>query len=297
MFRLLFLQTLYNLSDVRIIEEANVNLAYKWFLKLNPEDELPDPSLLSKFRRHRVGANTLEAILKNIVEQAIEKGLIKSNAILIDATHSHAGSKKDTPLEVLIKAGKKLRKAVHHERSDIAVSFPPKPESEKDEVEATKKQLRYLADLGEVIEKQASPANGTIQKELKKVKQIVEDERLLAYKGIQSAVDPDARLGWKSEDVSFFGYKSHLAMSEERIITAVEVTSGEKADGNYLQTLVKTTQATGMEVKEVLADAAYGGKDNLEFMHTDNITPTIPLNPQVLEESQGYRFRVYQRCR
>lgn len=122
LFRILFLQTHYNLSDVQIIEEAQVNLAYKWFLSLNPEDELPDPSLLSKFRRHHVGV--LEVILNNIVEQAIDKGLIKSSAILIDATHSYAGTKRNTPLKVLIKAGKKLRKAVQHERSDIAALFP-----------------------------------------------------------------------------------------------------------------------------------------------------------------------------
>lgn len=290
LFRLLFLQVLYNLSDVRIIEDAQVNLAYKWFLALNPEDELPDPSLLSKFRKHRLGANTLEVVLKNVVQQAIDKGLIKSNAIILDATHSHAGAKKDSPLEVLIKAGKKLRKAVYHERSDMASSFPPKPELEKDEVEATKKQLRYLAELGEIVEKQTCEENRSIRKELSKVKQIVEDERLLAFKGIQSAVDPDARLGWKSEEQSFFGYKSHLAMTEERIITAVEVTSGEKADGNYLQTLVNRTKEAGMEVKEVLADCAYSGKDNLDYLYEDEITPTIPLNPQVLEDRKDTGF-------
>lgn len=40
--------------------------------------------------------------------------------------------------------------------------------------------------------------------------------------------DDEARLGYKSVDSSFFGYKTHLAMSEERIITAAVVTTGEK---------------------------------------------------------------------
>jgi hypothetical protein len=35
-------------------------------------------------------------------------------------------------------------------------------------------------------------------------------------------------------DSSFFGYKTHLAMTEERIITAAVVTSGEKGDGPEL---------------------------------------------------------------
>jgi transposase len=54
LFRLLFLQFLYNLSDERVIEDSQYNLAYKWFLGLNPEDTLPDPSQLSWFRRHRL---------------------------------------------------------------------------------------------------------------------------------------------------------------------------------------------------------------------------------------------------
>ena len=42
MAKLLILQYLYNLSDVQVIEETGVNLAYMWFIGINPEDELPD---------------------------------------------------------------------------------------------------------------------------------------------------------------------------------------------------------------------------------------------------------------
>lgn len=49
MCKLLFLQHLYNLSDERVIEEGNLNLAYMYFLGINPEDSLPDKSLLAKF--------------------------------------------------------------------------------------------------------------------------------------------------------------------------------------------------------------------------------------------------------
>ncbi|MFD0769352.1 transposase [Bacillus sp. CGMCC 1.60114] len=71
--------TLYNLSEERIIEKAQVNLAYKWFLSLNPEDTLPDPSLLSKFHRHRVGIQQVEAVLydyKRIVRLLFEKKVL-----------------------------------------------------------------------------------------------------------------------------------------------------------------------------------------------------------------------------
>ena len=40
MFKLLFLKRLYDLSDEVIIQNAAVNMAYKYFLDLDPEDGL-----------------------------------------------------------------------------------------------------------------------------------------------------------------------------------------------------------------------------------------------------------------
>lgn len=60
----------------------------------------------------------------------------------------------------------------------------------------------------------------------------------------------DARVGHKSDDSSFFGYKTHIAMSDERIITAAIVTSGEKGDGPLLEDLVE--QASAMAWKWIL---------------------------------------------
>lgn len=45
--------------------------------------------------------------------------------------------------------------------------------------------------------------------------------------------DPDARVGQKTADSSFFSYKTHLSMNE-RIITATVITTGEKSDGKQL---------------------------------------------------------------
>ncbi|WP_445165007.1 transposase [Neobacillus cucumis] len=45
LFRLLFLQFLYSLSDERVIEDSKYNLAYKWFLGLN--QKIPFQMLLS----------------------------------------------------------------------------------------------------------------------------------------------------------------------------------------------------------------------------------------------------------
>src|SRR3954471_11217850 len=46
MVKLLVLQYLYRLSDKRVIEDASLNLAYMYFLGINPDEDSPHPSLL-----------------------------------------------------------------------------------------------------------------------------------------------------------------------------------------------------------------------------------------------------------
>lgn len=105
---------------------------------------------------------------------------------------------------------------------------------------------------------------------------MLEDDKI---KEIQSVVDKDAKKGYKSEDNDFFGYKNHVAMTKERIVTALEVTSGEAPDGKYLQALVEKTQKAGFEVKEVIGDKAYASKENLEYGKDKNIAIIAKMNP------------------
>lgn len=293
LFRLLFLQTLYNHSDGRVIEEAQVNLAYKWFLGLNPEDELPDPSQLSRFRNHRLGAGQVDEVLKAVVRQCIERGIVKSKTILMDSTHTLANSQKQKPLEVLQDAAKRLFRVVVKKHPKLEKRLPKMPKLEKQQPDAEKVMLHYLADLGAIVEELLPDHEGAITNKLQTAKQIVEDERLLANKGIMSAVDPDARFGWKSSSKSFFGYKDHIAMTDEEIITAVQVTGGSSDDGKQFSALLQQTLESGVEVKEIIADTAYSGKDNLAEMKKLQIQPVVPLNPIVHtggQKQEGFEY-------
>ena len=77
--------------------------------------------------------------------------------------------------------------------------------------------------------------------------------------------DEDAKTGHKAKDTSFFGYKTHIRMTPERIITAATVTSGDKPDGPELEELVRKSRKAGIKVETVIGDAAYSGKDNLKL--------------------------------
>ncbi len=56
---------------------------------------------------------------------------------------------------------------------------------------------------------------------------------------LETSKDEDAKTGHKTANTSFWGYKIHIAMTEERIITAAPITSGEKTDGKELPKLVQ----------------------------------------------------------
>lgn len=105
------------------------------------------------------------------------------------------------------------------------------------------------------------------------------------------SADPDAKVGHKSAESAFFGYKTHLAMSEERLITAALVTTGEKNDGKQLQELIQKSRAAGMEVETVVGDMAYSEKDNLmaasqepEFQLCSRLNPSVAQGNRAKED-------------
>lgn len=54
-----------------------------------------------------------------------------------------------------------------------------------------------------------------------------------------SLSDEEARLGHKIANTSFFGYKTHIAMSSDRIITAAVSSTGEKNDNAFTRKLIE----------------------------------------------------------
>src|SRR5690606_40566538 len=102
---------------------------------------------------------------------------------------------------------------------------------------------------------------------------------------LQISEDQDAKIGHKSADTAFFGFKTHLAMSEERIVTAAAVTSGEKNDGKQLETLIEKSKKAGIDVETVIGDAAYSEKGNIEYTEKNEIKLVAKLNPSPITVS------------
>jgi transposase len=100
LFKLLILQFHYGLSDEGVIRQAQVNAAFRFFLDLPLEAALPEPSLLSQFRR-RLGQERFTQVFHEVLRQAREKGLVKDRLRLKDATHVMANIAAPTTIRLV----------------------------------------------------------------------------------------------------------------------------------------------------------------------------------------------------
>ncbi|MDD4835022.1 MAG: IS1182 family transposase [Lutispora sp.] len=274
MFKYLMLKAIYDLSDVDIVERSKYDMSFKYFLDMAPEDPVIEPSSLTKFRKLRLqDVNLLDLLIGKTVGIAIENGIIKSKSIIVDSTHTKARYNQKTPREVLLDYSKNLRKAVYRIDENLKSIMPAKVNNGvlEDEIEYCKKLIKAVR-AHEVLSNYPD-----VKEKINILEETIEDdlEKLVLSK------DEDAKIGHKTYDTSFFGYKTHIAMTEERIITAATVTSGEKHDGKQLQELVEKSEVAGIEVENIIGDTAYSEKENLEYAKKENISLIAKLSKTV----------------
>lgn len=73
--------------------------------------------------------NLLDLLIQKTVEIALEKGLILSKMIMMDAPHTKARYNQKSPKEFLQEKSKNVRKAVYQLNEEVVGKFPAKPTS------------------------------------------------------------------------------------------------------------------------------------------------------------------------
>jgi transposase len=258
LFKYLLLKRMYRLSDRGLVERSRYDMSFKYFLDYLPEDDVISPSELTKFRKQRLtDEKLLDLLISKSVEIAIEQGVIKSKNIIVDSTHSASRYHNRSPQEVLQEQAKELRKAVYKANEGMKEKFPPKISSPN-----LDDHIKYCEELLEVINSEESlMLYEDIRDNADLLREMIDDD----LENIKLSADEDAKTGHKSADTSFFGYKTHIAMTEEGIITAAVITGGEEADGKYLKNLVEKSKEAGIKVEAVIGDTAYSERENIEY--------------------------------
>lgn len=172
----------------------------------------------------------------------------------------------------------KLRKAVYKVNESLKAKFLAKNASG-----VLKEEIGYCQKLIAVLEAEGGICRlPKIREPLNLLKETVADD----LEQLRISEDQDARVGHKSADSSFFGFKTHMAMTEERIITAALFTTGEKNDSKQLQTLIEKSKTAGIEVKTVIRDTTFSERDNITYSSNNDIELVAKLNPLI---TQGTR--------
>lgn len=96
LFKMLLVGYLFGIrSERRLIEEIQVNIAYRWFVGLSLADPVPHHSTFSQNRRRRFQQSEIyQEIFDEIVLQAIQHGFIEGKQLFSDSTFLKANASK-----------------------------------------------------------------------------------------------------------------------------------------------------------------------------------------------------------
>lgn len=277
LFKYLLLKVIHPQSDVDLVKRSFTDMSYKYFLGLTPESDVIDASLLTKFRRQRIkDTGLLDMLISKSVALAISKGIIsRRSPVIVDSTHSLACYNLYNPKDFLQKRARNLLKACSPFYNENFREEDLKP---KGKTETFEEELSYCSTLADTV--LSSGMHRLIPGISEALNYLVEAMDDIKYEASLSK-DKDARAGYKTKKRSFFGYKNHLAMTPEGIITSAVVTSGEKDDGKELKSLIEKSAENGVEASHIIGDTAYSGKDNIKCCAAGNIKLVSPLNPTI----------------
>jgi IS5 family transposase len=303
MLRLCLLQYIYGDSDRQVAENARLNLAYKYFLGLAVDAEVPDYTTVSYFRAQRLGEDKFRLVLEQIVRQCIDTGLVKGNRQIIDSTPVRANITLSSITGLVRKCRENVLRTIEEQDTGIAerlglkelqnakpVKFASTEEGLQKELEAAGQLLDSVTN--ELRAKKVSPTR-ELQKDLGLLEKAVADREKGAKDKLLSPVDPDARQG-KKASTTWPGYKAHIVIEEETgIITGVETTPANATDGSQLQPLLKEQEEVhSIKPKELTADKAYDWGENLESLDNNKTIANIALSKQVNHRNGAGYFTV-----
>jgi transposase len=271
LLKLEFLQYHYNLSDRQVLDQAHYNMAFRLFLGLSLESELPDPSLLSYFRR-RLGSAVHQQLFDAVVGQAREKGLVKDRLRLKDATHVVANIAIPSTIALVAQTRQRL----------LHVLRPWSPERVREEEQRAETIRTATADLSQeerLLQRVAHlravvawaddvPRSARWAAAGDAERQAVQQALGLAHKVLADRQDPEGPDHLRSvQDTEarqakhgdyFTGYLLDVAMdADSQLLTALNVLPGHGPEALDTLTLVQQEeQAHGNDVQAVSLDGA-----------------------------------------
>jgi transposase len=222
--------------DRKLMREAQVNLAIRWFVGFSMQTALPHHSSLTRIRQ-RWGDEKFKKVFERTVKTCIDKGLVSGETVHIDAT--------------LIRADVSWESITTQHAETVLT------ENEKEESEGKRTKGRPR----------------TREHHPKKI----------------STTDPDATMVTSKKNFQLEpSYKQHTAVDDKAgVIVDIAVTTGEASEGQRLvQTIESIQETTGLQYRQVTADAGYAHGRNYGELEKRGIEAIIPPQRERSKESK-----------
>jgi transposase len=308
LFKILLLEFLYRLSDRDVVKRIQTDIAFRWFLRLSLDDDVPDNTTLSYFRSQRLGEEPFEKFFNSIVQQCIEKDLINTRRYIVDSTDVAANVNYPKEKKLVVNAFKRvineLDKFNKNKASEMLTVF----EQELEEL-SNKQEKTDVKDFCFIAKKYAEELYIHTCDEFKNYDkyndafvilwQIIEQYAVnKSTDRIISCVDPDARVANKTKSNKKKGYKDHIIVDEDsEIILASEQTPFNVGDEKKLSDLVEKVENNfGLKPEEVSADKVYGTINNRAFLKDNEIVSNINFydDANLRETYKKYDIKMFE---
>lgn len=286
-----------NVSDREAQERAQYDLRWKVALRLSINEAGFDYTALCRFRARLLINKQQKLVFERFLRLAKEAGIVKDGSLqIIDSSHIlGAGAVQDTYMLIKTAIQKllKVRKKNQPHKSDLVFqldySQKGKPDIDWDNEDVRQQVLQRLVEDSHMVLAAVTSMDHTKEEQLaaELLATITEQDIDISPEGtvtlrhgvakdrVISAEDTEMRHGHKTSRGKFNGYKGQIMMDEaSEIITNVEVTPGNQADGEVLnEMLTGTTVKPGM----IIGDTAYGTLSARESAEDHKVVPVAPL--------------------
>lgn len=292
LFKVLFLEFFYNLSDYDVVEQVRTNVLFRYFVGLGIDEDTPDDTTLVVFRK-RLGEKHFKKLFDKVALKAKNKGLIKGKLKILDATHIIADIAIPNTVNLLRHGRRRVIKKI--EESNIKKILPSINEKyfndKKTVTKPTKETLQEEVDLTKsfIDEFKGKYNNKEINEDIALLEEIIKpkDKNPQEAKDqLVSFVDKDAGFGHKSINKPFCGYKTHISVDTgSDIITSARTISGNRNEGNNdeVKKMLKDDELKGITHKAVVADSLYDSYENRLDIHKQKMRAFIPSRTRFRE--------------
>ena len=273
LFKIVMIQYIFGIRSMRqTIKEIECNVAYRWFIGYDLNEEIPHFSTFGKnYSRRFKDTDIFERIFEHILEEAIASGFVDEKVIFIDGTHIKANANKKKAEKVLVeKKARRYRKDLEHEINLDRKKHDKKPLKDKDS--------------------RGDDEGGTSEKEVQ-----VEKKKIT-----QSTTDPESGLFCKGEHERQFAYTANTACDRHNYILAVELNPGNVHDSVAFDDIYGQLKERYEKLEAVVMDAGYKTPWIMKQIIDDGRVPVTPykrpMTPKGYLKKYEYVYDEYYDC-